>query len=147
MSRHPDLNNYINDFIHNLRPLLQQDKVASVSLVTLDSNMQPVERVIFETRFRATDESNQQALQHAFKDCLSKINLQASMRTPLQQHVQGEVHSFIAAMKSREEETIQNEYWIEAPPDTSHTTNNTQILPVSSFDTHAMSLNLFVELL
>ena len=77
MSRHPDLNKYINDFILYLRPLLEQvylcmsqlcksvhwqDKVESVSLVTLDSSMQPVERVVFETRFKhnqTNDQSNQ----------------------------------------------------------------------------------------
>lgn len=152
MSRHPDLNKYINDFIHSLRPLLEQDKVESVSLVTLDSNMQPVERVVFETRFkhnRTNDQSNQPALQNAFKDCLSKINLQASMRAPLQQHApdSGEVHSFIATIKSREAESIQNEYWVEASAEAGHASDNTQILPVSSFDTPGLNLNLFVELL
>lgn len=56
-------------------------------------------------------------------------------------------YSFIAAFKSKEEETLENDYWIEAFPDMDQLSQNTQMLPISSINTPEMNLNLFVELM
>uniref|UniRef100_A0A8C6XKN8 Mitotic spindle assembly checkpoint protein MAD2B n=1 Tax=Naja naja TaxID=35670 RepID=A0A8C6XKN8_NAJNA len=48
MSCHPELNRYIQDTLHCIKPLLEKNDVEKVVLVILDKEHHPVERFVFE---------------------------------------------------------------------------------------------------
>ncbi|CAJ0937049.1 unnamed protein product [Ranitomeya imitator] len=48
MSGHPELNRYIQDTLHCVKPLIEKNDVEKVVLVILDKEHHPVERFVFE---------------------------------------------------------------------------------------------------
>uniref|UniRef100_A0A452GKI7 Mitotic spindle assembly checkpoint protein MAD2B n=1 Tax=Gopherus agassizii TaxID=38772 RepID=A0A452GKI7_9SAUR len=48
MSCHPELNQYIQDTLHCVKPLLEKNDVEKVVVVILDKEHHPVERFVFE---------------------------------------------------------------------------------------------------
>ncbi|XP_077787225.1 mitotic spindle assembly checkpoint protein MAD2B isoform X2 [Podarcis muralis] len=48
MSCHPELNQYIQDTLHCIKPLLEKNDVEKVVVVILDKEHHPVERFVFE---------------------------------------------------------------------------------------------------
>uniref|UniRef100_A0A670Z8Q6 Mitotic spindle assembly checkpoint protein MAD2B n=1 Tax=Pseudonaja textilis TaxID=8673 RepID=A0A670Z8Q6_PSETE len=48
MSCHPELNRYIQDTLHCVKPLLEKNDVEKVVVVILDKEHHPVERFVFE---------------------------------------------------------------------------------------------------
>ncbi|KAG9481899.1 hypothetical protein GDO78_010891, partial [Eleutherodactylus coqui] len=48
MSCHPELNRYIQDTLHCVKPLIEKNDVEKVVVVILDKEHHPVERFVFE---------------------------------------------------------------------------------------------------
>ena len=48
MSCHPEVNEYIQQALQSVRPLMEQMQLDQVALVILNANNKPVERFVFE---------------------------------------------------------------------------------------------------
>eukprot|EP00656_Telonema_subtile_P008061 TRINITY_DN13782_c0_g1_i2.p2 TRINITY_DN13782_c0_g1~~TRINITY_DN13782_c0_g1_i2.p2 ORF type:complete len:187 (-),score=55.66 TRINITY_DN13782_c0_g1_i2:288-848(-) len=138
----PSLNEYISSFATSLQPCLLLDELECVCLVILDETGRPVERVVCEAVLHPGAEYDAQAALEGFKSCLSKINLQASMRAPLLP--QGGGHSFTAAVKCRAQEHGTGEYWVEGTAGELCCVDP-QVLPIHKVSLRGLSLQLYVE--
>lgn len=152
MCCHPDLNQYILDVLHTMKPLLEKGEVQRVALVISDKKFTPVEKFVFEIGNPEgvdTTASSDNALLHterALRGFLLKINSCDALLEPIPK---GSTFSILvytkesSFVKLQEDRKVQEFPWVEADERTRM--KESVIIPLKSSSSGILKMQLFVE--
>ncbi|XP_045155213.1 mitotic spindle assembly checkpoint protein MAD2B isoform X1 [Echinops telfairi] len=82
MSCHPELNRYIQDTLHCVKPLLEKNDVEKVVVVILDKEHRPVEKFVFEITQPPLLSIREREAQRHGRSCLEPPKLTAELGLP-----------------------------------------------------------------
>jgi len=80
MSRHPELNDYIADFLQGLNPFLQSGLVEKVAVLIKNNEEETIERFVFDMAFQ--QQQQQQQLHHHHQQSMSSSRVTTGMEDP-----------------------------------------------------------------
>lgn len=152
MCCHPDLNQYILDVLHTMKPLLEEGKVQRVALVISDKKFIPVERFVFEVgnpEGVGTTESPDNFLlstERALRGFLLKINSCDALLEPIPKGCSFSILVYTkesSFLKLQEGSNLQEFPWVEADERTKM--KESVIIPLKSTSTGILKMQLFVE--
>ncbi|ETE60784.1 Mitotic spindle assembly checkpoint protein MAD2B, partial [Ophiophagus hannah] len=131
MSCHPELNRYIQDTLHCVKPLLEKNDVEKVVLVILDKEHHPVERFVFEIM-------QPPLLAISVCDAVLDNNPPGCTFTIL-------VHTREAAMRNMEKiQVIKDFPWILADEQDVHM-HDPRLIPLKTMTSDLLKMQLYVE--
>ncbi|KAH8550923.1 DNA-binding protein [Umbelopsis sp. PMI_123] len=160
MSRHPDINKYINHVVAACKDGIQQRIVKAVSLVVVDSQQNPIERFVFELNsiFALSPHQNVDSvttelllpeLELQLRAFLLRIDAVNSLLQPLAHNSKFSVvvdmeKSLVPA--SLQEKKTGVTPWIPADDGTKcDAFSGSNLIPLKSVDTGVLQMNLFVQ--
>nr|XP_009669731.1 PREDICTED: mitotic spindle assembly checkpoint protein MAD2B isoform X1 [Struthio camelus australis] len=151
MSCHPELNQYIQDTLHCVKPLLEKNDVEKVVVVILDKEHHPVERFVFEiTQPPLLSISSESLLSHV-EQLLRAFILKISVcDAVLDNNPPGctftvLVHTREAATRNMEKiQVIKDFPWILADEQDVHM-HDPRLIPLKTMTSDILKMQLYVE--
>ncbi|XP_039419787.1 mitotic spindle assembly checkpoint protein MAD2B isoform X1 [Corvus cornix cornix] len=151
MSCHPELNQYIQDTLHCVKPLLEKNDVEKVVVVILDKEHHPVERFVFEiTQPPLLSISSESLLSHV-EQLLRAFILKISVcDAVLDNNPPGctftvLVHTREAATRNMEKiQVIKDFPWILADEQDMHM-HDPRLIPLKTMTSDILKMQLYVE--
>ncbi|CAI5783056.1 Mitotic arrest deficient 2 like 2 [Podarcis lilfordi] len=151
MSCHPELNQYIQDTLHCIKPLLEKNDVEKVVVVILDKEHHPVERFVFEiTQPPLLSISSDSLLNHV-EQLLRAFILKISVcDAVLNNNPPGctftvLVHTREAATRNMEKiQVIRDFPWILADEQDVHM-RDPRLIPLKTMTSDLLKMQLYVE--
>ncbi|CAM2104448.1 unnamed protein product [Caretta caretta] len=151
MSCHPELNQYIQDTLHCVKPLLEKNDVEKVVVVILDKEHHPVERFVFEiTQPPLLSISSDSLLSHV-EQLLRAFILKISVcDAVLDNNPPGctftvLVHTREAATRNMEKiQVIKDFPWILADEQDVHM-HDPRLIPLKTMTSDILKMQLYVE--
>lgn len=151
MSCHPELNRYIQDTLHCVKPLIEKNDVEKVAVVILDKDHHPVERFVFEiTQPPLLSVSSDSLLSHVeqlLRAFILKISVCDAM---LDNNPPGctftlLVHTREAATRNMEKiQVIKDFPWILADEQDVHM-QEPRLIPLKTMTSDILKMQLYVE--
>ncbi|XP_028920317.1 mitotic spindle assembly checkpoint protein MAD2B isoform X1 [Ornithorhynchus anatinus] len=151
MSCHPELNQYIQDTLHCVKPLLEKNDVEKVVVVILDKEHHPVERFVFEiTQPPLLSISSDSLLSHV-EQLLRAFILKISVCDAVLDHNPPGctftvlVHTREAATRNMEKiQVIKDFPWILADEQDVHM-HDPRLIPLKTMTSDILKMQLYVE--
>ncbi|CAO3686945.1 unnamed protein product [Umbelopsis vinacea] len=160
MSRHPDVNLYINHIVAACKDGIQKGIVRSVAVVVVDVQQNPVERFVFELNSlfqlsphqymdSVTTELRLLDLEQELRAFLLRINAADAMLRPLPKGCQFslvvDMTKSIAPTSTQEMKTGVSP-WIPADAfQKKEAFHGSSLMPLKSFDTGVLQISFFVQ--
>uniref|UniRef100_A0A3Q1LNF6 Mitotic spindle assembly checkpoint protein MAD2B n=1 Tax=Bos taurus TaxID=9913 RepID=A0A3Q1LNF6_BOVIN len=151
MSCHPELNQYIQDTLHCVKPLLEKNDVEKVVVVILDKEHRPVEKFVFEiTQPPLLSISSDSLLSHV-EQLLRAFILKISVCDAVLDHNPPGctftvlVHTREAATRNMEKiQVIKDFPWILADEQDVHM-HDPRLIPLKTMTSDILKMQLYVE--
>lgn len=151
MSCHPELNQYIQDTLHCVKPLLEKNDVEKVVVVILDKEHRPVEKFVFEITQPPLLSINSDSLLSHVEQLLRAFILKISVCDAVLDHNPPGctftvlVHTREAATRNMEKiQVIKDFPWILADEQDVHM-HDPRLIPLKTMTSDILKMQLYVE--
>lgn len=151
MSCHPDLNQYIQDTLHCVKPLIEKNEAEKVVVVIMDKEHHPVERFVFEisqpTLLSISSETLLSHVEQLLRAFILKISVCDAVlnNNPPDCSFSVLVHTRESATRNMEKVQVIKDFpWIVADEQEVHM-QEPRLIPLKTMTSDIVKMQLYVE--
>lgn len=153
MSCHPELNQYIQDVLHSIKPCLEKGEVERICVAVIDKEFRPLERFVFEigshdeNHSLRTDDRYLLNTESALRGFLLKISVCDAVLKANPPDCRFTILVYTkqsAVLNMQRDDKAQTFPWLHVDGE-EETADNPSIIPLKSTSSGLLKMQLFVE--